>query len=154
MTLILISPLISRCSVDVSSLRPDSTQDVWLDLQEGSGRIHLLLTLSGFSDPAAAYAAQAAAKGGAGDPPEKGPAADGSDLVRNSIIFRERKWSLPCFSTSQNTYEHPRRKQKVAGLHWRKTLKEVDVIGHLEVKVRNNCISLFWRARRKQYSFL
>ena len=97
MTLFLISPLISRCSVDVSSLTPDSTQDVWLDLQEGSGRIHLLLTLSGFSDPAAAYAAQAAAKGGAGDPPEKGPAADGSDLVRISIIFFVKEVVLTLF---------------------------------------------------------
>ncbi len=38
--------------MDVSSLPPDSTRDAWLDLQEGGGRIHLLLTLSGLTDPA------------------------------------------------------------------------------------------------------
>jgi hypothetical protein len=37
--------------VDVSNLPPDSTKDMWLELEDGSGRLHLLLTLTALAEP-------------------------------------------------------------------------------------------------------
>ena len=56
------------CSLDLSSLKSDLTHDLWLDLEGGAGRIHVLLTISGLAqfdsvdgDSAAANEARKAA---------------------------------------------------------------------------------------------
>ena len=56
------------CSLDLSSLKSDLTHDLWLDLEGGAGRIHVLLTISGLAqfdsvdgDSAAANEARRAA---------------------------------------------------------------------------------------------
>ena len=36
-----------RCSVDLSKLEHEKTHSLWVDLVEGTGQLHLLLTISG-----------------------------------------------------------------------------------------------------------
>ena len=39
-----------RCSVDLSALKRDFTHDLWVSLEDGAGRLHLLVSVSGLSD--------------------------------------------------------------------------------------------------------
>ena len=39
-----------RCSVDLSALKRDFTHDLWVSLEDGAGRLHLLVSVSGVSD--------------------------------------------------------------------------------------------------------
>ena len=36
-----------RCSIDLSKLEHEETHDKWFELEDGAGRIHLLLTITG-----------------------------------------------------------------------------------------------------------
>ena len=36
-----------RCSIDLSTLEHEETHDKWVDLEDGAGKIHLLLTITG-----------------------------------------------------------------------------------------------------------
>ena len=36
-----------RCSVDLSSLERETTHQVWLNLEDGAGKLFLLITISG-----------------------------------------------------------------------------------------------------------
>ena len=36
-----------RCSIDLSKLEHEETHDKWFDLEDGAGKIHLLLTITG-----------------------------------------------------------------------------------------------------------
>ena len=38
-----------RCSIDLSKLEHEETHDIWVELEDGAGRIHLLLTITGRS---------------------------------------------------------------------------------------------------------
>ncbi len=38
-----------RCSLDLSTLEVEVTHEVWLDIEDGDGRLFLLITLSGKS---------------------------------------------------------------------------------------------------------
>ena len=38
-----------RCSLDLSTLKSDLTHDLWLDLEGGAGKLHVLLTVSGLA---------------------------------------------------------------------------------------------------------
>ena len=40
-----------RCSVDLSQLEHEETHDMWVDLEDGAGKIHLVLTITGRSSP-------------------------------------------------------------------------------------------------------
>ena len=39
-----------RCSLDLSTLEPETTHELWLDLEDGAGKIFLLVTISGKSE--------------------------------------------------------------------------------------------------------
>ncbi len=39
-----------RCSLDLSTLEPEKTHELWLDLEDGAGKIFLLVTISGKSE--------------------------------------------------------------------------------------------------------
>ena len=48
--MIFVPPLsIHRCSLDLSTLKRDVTHDLWLDLEGGAGRLHVLITISGLA---------------------------------------------------------------------------------------------------------
>ena len=36
-----------RCSIDLSKLEHEETHDIWVELEDGAGKIHLLLTITG-----------------------------------------------------------------------------------------------------------
>jgi hypothetical protein len=44
-----LSSLYIRCSLDLSNLRHDFSHELWLDLEDGAGKLHLLVTISGLS---------------------------------------------------------------------------------------------------------
>ena len=40
---------IFRCSLDLSTYTRDRTHDVWVDLEDGAGKLHLLISISGLT---------------------------------------------------------------------------------------------------------
>ena len=39
--------LSGRCSIDLSKLEHEETHDTWVELEDGAGKVHLLLTITG-----------------------------------------------------------------------------------------------------------
>ena len=43
--------MISRCTLDLSTYRHEETHELWVDLEGGAGKLHILLTITGRSSP-------------------------------------------------------------------------------------------------------
>ena len=43
--------LFCRCSIDLSKREHEETHDIWVELEDGAGKLHLLFTITGRSSP-------------------------------------------------------------------------------------------------------